>query len=101
MTSGGWAMGPAFEITGQRQAYSARRFAKRHTDALDTGSHLWVATVGYFLPEKPSSALLFDQDNIIGPPILGCFICEQRYSVDLINRRCPGSPDGALWSRGT
>lgn len=61
------------------------RLARRKRD------HLWIAAFAYRVAMPlPAETVMFDLENLITGPEIGCFICEQPYTDRLANRPCPG-----------
>lgn len=64
----------------------------RIADAKARKRHLWVAAVAYFVHPPIEENTILDADNIVGPPGVGCYICERDYEPGHENARCPGEP---------
>jgi hypothetical protein len=54
--------------------------------------HLWVAIITYEVtPAKwEREQVHLDMENMLMPPSIGCFYCEEPYQKRLLYRRCPG-----------
>jgi len=79
------------------QIAAQHRFDRLLSLAERAGEHVWVATVGYLMnPPGPDGALpegtRLDTSGLIGPPVLGCYRCEQPWTPQLTRRRCTGDP---------
>lgn len=42
--------------------------------------------------DNGSGAGLLDLDTMMGPPMIGCFVCEEPYSAAARRSRCAGEP---------
>jgi hypothetical protein len=92
----GWTVGPTLELSGRRQRSAADRFGQLIDGALMRREHLWIATLGYLVTMPLRPGALLDPDNVIGPPVIGCFVCEQDYTEGMVGTPCPGDPGGSL-----
>jgi hypothetical protein len=55
------------------------------------GEHQWVIVAGYHVdPRNPA----MHPENLISVEGPGCRVCEQNYTPELAERRCPGEPRG-------
>lgn len=64
--------------------------------AVQSGTHLWVATAAYrlspdALDRADTDPLMFDAESLLATAI-GCYVCEQPWDAQLTRRRCKGSP---------
>lgn len=83
--------GHTAEITPHRQVTGRERFDERLAQAERIGNHLWNAIVFYLVTDPTAEPLVLDQENIGGPPLIGCYRCEEPYSPRLARRRCSGT----------
>lgn len=77
-------------VSPERLLKIRERFDERYASALRTKSHLWVATVPYYVEVPPHEGQLLDVENMAMDPAIGCYICEQVYSARIANRSCTG-----------
>ena len=66
-------------ISPEMQQDRIEQFAVAYEKALVARTHLWIAMVAYHLAD-PSNASRLDIDQLIGPPNVGCFVCEMPYT---------------------
>lgn len=90
-----WSAGPKIEVTGSAQLAGMKRAEEKLRLAELAGDHLWTVIVQY-LVEDPAAPLNLDSENMAGPPVLGCFRCEEEWSPRLATRRCKGT---AKWQK--
>lgn len=75
-----------------------------HREPVDPGpgEHLWITTVAFKVPDKiardmaegrDADQVLLDHENVICPPAIGCYKCEERFSRRLYFRKCTGQID--------
>jgi hypothetical protein len=91
--AGRWAIGPQQEVPEHRldQAYS--RFVALCDAARWARTHLWIASLGYLVAVPLTNSSILDVDNLVIPPQIGCFICEQPYERGAETTACPGDPE--------
>lgn len=57
-------------------------------------NHLWTAIIMYKVNPQAilnGDQIIFDTENLLtGQPNIGCYICEQPFSIELLNRKCRG-----------
>lgn len=89
------------EATPHRQRVGFDRHLALYEQALANRTHMWHVLVQHtasprFLDAVDGNQLdgpgLLDVDTLLGPPMVGCFVCEQSYSPQLRRTRCPGEP---------
>lgn len=86
------------EVSADRIQRIDEEFARRVRVAVQSGDHLWIATLAYFVADSSLDTLaetpvMFDVENLAMRPAIGCYVCEQPYSVELRRRRCRPSSD--------
>lgn len=96
---------PVLFSTGQMQqvdCLSSAAFEKALEYATKSKTHMWISLVQYLHTDKSireafgsPEPLLMDKENLIGHHI-GCYICEEQATTQLINRACKGQPRGEL-----
>jgi hypothetical protein len=64
--------------------------------ALKLGEHLWIATAAWKVVDPTNPQLILDKENLLMPPVIGCYICELSYSTREFHRRCGGKPLGGI-----
>jgi hypothetical protein len=57
-----------------------------------SGDHLWIAAVGYRVVPPLGPNTLLDIDNMVVPPQIGCYRCEQEYTPWRLTQPCTGDP---------
>lgn len=67
------------------------------------GEHLWIFTVAFRLSDQTARAMaadstkplaepvIFDHENLLTPPVPGCYKCEEPFSRYLFHRKCTGN----------
>lgn len=72
--------------------YEARGTTDKLTEAaskaIERGEHLWIATAAWLVSDPTVDQFLLDHENLAMEPVVGCFICEERYTPRLFHRRC-------------
>jgi hypothetical protein len=95
------SLGTKQEVKGERLTSDRlRQEIEYHTKAK---THLWSSIAQYIHNEDNvksahtpgGDSLIMDRDNLIGVHI-GCYICEEPYSPQVMNRACKGQPKGEL-----
>lgn len=77
--------------TSADTAARRKRFAEEVRRARAERDHLWIAAFGYRVAVPlPDETVMFDLENLVTGPDIGCFICEQPYTDRLASRPCPG-----------
>ena len=85
-----WKPGPLEHVTGDRQAAQQARTDRVIAAAAAQHQHLWIAVVGYLMPSPPTGRAILDHENIMGPPAIACFLCEQEWTERIQDQPCPG-----------
>lgn len=88
------------EVSPDRQVRARDTFRTAYDNAVATRTHLWIVTMAHnasdvFLDHVDGSGAdipIFDMDTMIGPPAIGCYVCEHSYTPALRGTRCPGEP---------
>src|SRR4051812_6952823 len=94
MDSGSWAIaGPGQQLTPGRIQFMERRTQERLAQAIVDQSHIWIATLAYFVDMPLADGLLLDLDNLVHRPLVCCFICEEAWTPR-IHPVCQGDPQG-------
>jgi hypothetical protein len=81
------------EVTPDVQRTALARFLVSYAAATKLRQHLWVATMAYLVDPTQDQTRL-DTASMIGPPGVGCYICEMTYRPELLNGHCKGEPRG-------
>lgn len=89
------------EISGDRQRVGLSRHEELYRYAVASKTHMWVAVISHaasddllraMTGDDEASLPILDVDTMLGPPAIGCYVCEQTYEPQLRLRRCPGEP---------
>lgn len=70
---------------------------EKYDFAIKSHTHLWQAIAMYSISDNAlknlnKEALHLDVENMMGLPMIGCFVCEQPFNSKMIYGRCPGEP---------
>jgi hypothetical protein len=83
------------EMSGDAVTILDERLAREEAYSRSSHQHLWIAVTMFrvngekvFAQEAPT----FDSETMLGIPQVGCYICEQPLSAEIVKRRCPGDP---------
>lgn len=73
------------------------RLDREYNYAKRSHTHLWQAIITHklsvqALENMETESLILDAESMMGLPLIGCFVCEQPYSRELLRRKCPGEP---------
>lgn len=91
------------EMTPSRFAHANQRLEDLYRYHVQAQTHLWGVIVQFKAPDgmldmqdgktpSPDSTPALDLDNVIGQPVIACYVCEVAYDPRLRRRRCPGDP---------
>jgi hypothetical protein len=91
MTEPDWeALGTEF-IDPETQISGAKRMERELEEAKRNHEHFWVAIVSFKVTPPLLDGAVLDHENMLGPPAIGCYICEAVFTK-LMARKCPGEP---------
>ena len=87
------------EATPERQASAFARHDADLAAAERAGRHYWQAIAQFAMTDddvrtavgQQSGMPILDTENLLGI-MVGCYICEQQATPELIGSRCPGDP---------
>lgn len=81
---------------------NAEKLEKELQYHIKAGKHLWNTIAMYLSTEENVRAayageapLIMDKENLMTLHV-GCFICEEPYRKEMLNKRCKGEPKGTL-----
>lgn len=83
--------GPVVEATPTAQLRGRDRLEAAMARGAADGTHVWTAITQYLI-EDPTVQLNLDTENLCGPPMLVCFVCEEAFDPKRYRQRCPGEP---------
>lgn len=84
--------GVAQFVSPDRMIRMRAEFDRRYATALRHGTHLWVATVAFYVQPPIQDGTHLDVENLASEPAVGCYVCEEVYTDQLAARRCAGEP---------
>lgn len=95
-------LGQMQEATPHRQEIGRDRLTAEAEYAEKAHTHLWIVIVTHKASDQvldqhdgvSADLPILDVDTLLGPPYVGCFVCETPYEPRLRHRKCAGEPDG-------
>ena len=87
----GWTgTGQQIHVSPDRQIGASAHFDEVLRRAELGGDHVWVAALAFLVTPPLTDGAHLDSENLIGPPSIGCWRCEEPWGPGLARRRCRG-----------